>query len=78
MKRTAEQWALTVESNGDLLTPSDWNDLAALLRAMVAEREALAELVYDLTGNDNAKIYRQQDQVQAATAARRRAEGHDG
>jgi hypothetical protein len=74
MKRTAEQWAelLAMYSfpNIEICAPdADSTDLALLLRAMVAEREALEDVAYCPSNS--------MDPVLAATAARRRAEGEE-
>lgn len=74
MKRSAERW-IDLLDNGALLR-DDCRDLAQLLRAMVAEREALyaalhkwpAEIEYPAT---------ESERVMAGRTARRRAEGEE-
>jgi hypothetical protein len=74
MKRTAEQWAEVLTSFPTqvgcdvVLSHGDAADLAALLRAMVAEREAAENL-------QQVRFYSTETAMLAATAARRRAEG---
>jgi hypothetical protein len=61
VKRTAEQWAKLLEAGGGPFDDDNDADLALLLRAMVAEREAREQTDYS--------AWRE------AIAARRRAEG---
>jgi hypothetical protein len=77
MKRTATDWAdyLTFPAHGGLtLKLHDCQHLAALLLAMVAEREALRAEVVALTPFKNTESVA----LFSATEARRRAEGVDG
>ena len=70
MKRSAEQWADYLEGRHHGLSTSDEIDLALLLRAMVAEREA-----WELQESERklGTIF----SLHRATAARRRAEGEE-
>jgi hypothetical protein len=81
MKRTAEAWAELLETLGSPVIPDhmvqvffsvedDARDLAELLRAMVAEREAMIEAISDW----DEDILDTPDTI-AARNARRRAEG---
>jgi hypothetical protein len=74
MKRTATEWAEYIERRvapGELymvMVTSDASHLAALLRAMVAEREARETFLVLPSAKTSA-------QLTDAIAARRRAEG---
>jgi GAF domain-containing protein len=77
MKRTATEWAnlmdCSAESSSVLLDKEDATDLAVLLRAMVAEREALQAFA-DAAYRREDTVFHSRD-ADKATAARRRAEG---
>jgi hypothetical protein len=79
MKRTAQEWANLVdcsaESSSVLLDKEDATDLAQLLLAMVAEREAFERYDSEDNGIDAGVEW---GRYMTLRTARRRAEGVDG